>query len=43
MFFDDHLPPHFHAAYGDQEALAAIEGPYVFAGTLPPRVIGLVL
>lgn len=43
MFFDDHLPPHFHAAYGEQEALVAIEGPYVFAGTLPPRVIGLVL
>ena len=24
MFFDDHRPPHFHAFYGDQEALIAI-------------------
>ena len=24
MYFDDHLPPHFHATYGGQEASFAI-------------------
>ena len=43
MYFDDHLPSHFHAAYGDQEAIVVIEGPSILAGTLPPRVIGLIL
>jgi hypothetical protein len=43
MYFDDHLPPHFHASYGDQEAAVAIVDPYLFAGTLPPRVVGLVV
>ena len=43
MYFDDHNPPHFHAIYGDIEALVEIRGPSVFAGRLPPRVLGLVL
>ena len=25
MYFDDHNPPHFHAAYGDFEAIIDIE------------------
>lgn len=43
MFFDDHNPPHFHAAYGDDEALIDIRNFSVFAGRLPPRVTGLVV
>ncbi len=38
MFFDDHNPPHFHAEYGDSEALIDIRSLSVFAGRLPPRV-----
>ena len=43
MFVDDHNPPHFHAFYGEHEALIEINGLSIFAGRLPPRVVGLVL
>jgi hypothetical protein len=43
MFVNDHNPPHFHAVYGDSEALIEIGGLSVFAGRLPPRVLGLVM
>ena len=43
MFFDDHVPPHFHAIYGDDEALVEIQTLTVFAGHLPPRALGLVI
>ena len=26
MYFDDHVPPHFHALYGDDEALVGTAG-----------------
>jgi hypothetical protein len=42
LFFDDHPPPHFHATYGEHEALVRIEPLGVIAGTLPPRAMGLV-
>jgi hypothetical protein len=43
MFVNDHNPPHFHAFYGEHEALIEIKGLSVFAGSLPPRVLGLVV
>ena len=43
MFFDDHNPPHFHAIYGEYEALVNINSLAVFAGNLPPRALGLVV
>jgi hypothetical protein len=43
MFFDDHNPPHFHAAYGEDIALIDIQNLSVFAGRLPPRALGLVI
>jgi len=43
MFFGDHSPPHFHAYYGDHEALIDIRNLSIFAGRLPPRAIGLVM
>lgn len=43
MFFDDHNPPHFHAFYGDHEALIDITHLSVFAGFLPPRALGLLI
>lgn len=42
MFFNDHNPPHFHAQYGEQEALIAIESLAMIAGELSPRAMGLV-
>jgi len=43
MFYNDHPPPHFHARYGGQKALVAIESLTLLRGSLPPRVLGLVV
>lgn len=43
MFFDDHLPAHFHAEYGEYKAKISIESLDVLDGKLPSRVLGLVL
>lgn len=43
MYFDEHYPSHFHAEYGDFEALIEIETLAVIAGRLPPRALGLVM
>jgi len=42
MYYRDHPPPHFHAKYGGDEAIIAIETGEVLAGRLPPRALGLV-
>ena len=43
MYFDDHLPPHFHAEYGEHEALIHIHTLAVIAGKLPPKALGLIV
>jgi hypothetical protein len=43
MFWADHNPPHFHAEYGESDALIDIRTLSVFAGRLPARVMGLVI
>lgn len=43
MYFDDHVPPHFHAIYGADEGVFAIDGLAVLHGRLPPRAQGLVV
>ncbi|HLI23023.1 MAG TPA: DUF4160 domain-containing protein [Stellaceae bacterium] len=43
MFFNDHEPAHFHAAYGEFEALIEIETLAVYRGELPRRALALVL
>ncbi len=42
MFYNDHNPPHFHARYGWQRALVAIDTLTMLEGRLSPRVLGLV-
>jgi Domain of unknown function (DUF4160) len=42
MYFSEHPPPHFHARYGRQRALVEIDSLAMLAGSLPPRVLGLV-
>ncbi len=42
MYFDDHLPPHFHAEYGEHQALVNIDTIALFSGRLPPRAMGMV-
>lgn len=43
MFYNDHAPPHFHARYGEQRAIIAIDSLTVLGGRLSPRVLGLVM
>ena len=42
MFYSDHKPPHFHAVYGDFEALVGISPIQIIEGNLPNRVKSLV-
>ena len=37
VYSRDHLPPHFHASYGEYEVLITIRDGTVYAGELPPR------
>ena len=43
MYFREHDPPHFHAAYGEHEASIDIRTFGVLAGHLPARSLGLVV
>jgi hypothetical protein len=42
MYFDDHPPPHFHAAYQGNEAFVAIATGEIIKGYLPSRAARLV-
>ena len=42
MFFNDHLPPHFHASYSEFTAQISIETGEIINGELPRRAIRLV-
>ncbi|MBI4996892.1 MAG: DUF4160 domain-containing protein [Rhodocyclales bacterium] len=43
MFWREHAPPHFHALYGEFEALIDIRTLEVIAGNLPRRAMQLVI
>ena len=43
MYYGDHAPPHFHARYGEFEALIQISPLGIQKGHLPPRVLSLVM
>jgi len=43
MYFNDHPPPHFHAYYGEAEAVYTIQTLAVLEGGLPRRAHNLVL
>lgn len=42
MYYNDHYPAHFHARYGDREALIQISPIAILKSDLPPRAISLV-
>jgi len=42
MYFDDHVPPHFHVEYQGFEAFVAIETGEIIDGRLPRRAAKLV-
>lgn len=43
FYFDDHMPPHFHAKYNNNEALVDIEDSCVLKGSIPSNKLKLVL
>lgn len=43
MFYDEHNPPHFHAAYGEYMAEIGIRDLNILVGILPARALGLVI
>ncbi len=43
MFWNEHAPPHFHALYGEHEALIDLRDLHVMRGSLPRRAMALVL
>ncbi len=42
MFWNDHPPPHFHALYGEYEALVDIRSLEILRGDLPRRALNMV-
>jgi hypothetical protein len=43
MYYNDHVPPHFHAMYAEHEAQVAIESLELLHGSLPRRALAMVL
>jgi hypothetical protein len=43
MYWNDHLPEHFHAEYGNAKALISITEAVVIKGALPAKQLKLVL
>ena len=43
MYFNDHEPAHFHALYGEHEALIEIGTLAILRGELPRRAMALVI
>ena len=43
MYYRDHPPPHFHAIYGQYEAVIDIDPVQVREGKLPRRALSLVV
>ncbi len=43
IYYNDHAPPHFHAVYGDCEALYVIDTLEILGGQLPRRAHSMVL
>lgn len=43
IYYNEHAPPHFHAKYGDQRGAFSIGDLKLIEGSLPKRVISLVL
>jgi len=43
MFYNDHVPPHFHAEYAEHEAVYEIDTIGVLRGRLPRRAHAMVV
>jgi Domain of unknown function (DUF4160) len=43
LYYNDHMPPHFHAEYGEYEAIYRIDTLEITRGGLPRRAHALVV
>ena len=43
MFYNDHVPPHFHAIYGEHELIVGVSPIAILEGDAPARVRSMVL
>ena len=43
MYYNDHVPPHFHAEYGGRQMIVSIDTLAVIGGKLAPRAMALVI
>ena len=43
MYYNDHMPPHFHAEYAEYKCIVDIIAGCVIEGSLPSRQLKLVL
>lgn len=43
MYWADHMPPHFHARYGDAEVLVSIKDLEVIEGNFPSKQLKMLL
>jgi hypothetical protein len=43
LYYNDHLPPHFHAEYGEYEAAYEVETLDILRGRLPRRAHAMVV
>jgi hypothetical protein len=43
MYFGDHVPPHFHAQYGEYNAIISIQDFGIIEGYLPPKAMALIV
>jgi hypothetical protein len=43
LYYKEHEPPHFHEKYGGHRAVFSIADLRLLEGSLPPRVVSLVL
>lgn len=43
MYFNDHLPPHFHAFYGEYNGLYDLNTLEMLEGDLPRRAQGMIV
>ena len=42
IYFKEHLPPHFHATYAEDEVLIEIRSGKIYKGWIPPNKLKIV-
>lgn len=43
IYYNDHMPPHFHATYGECEVFISIEELEVLEGTMPSKQLKMLM